>query len=168
MSSEDLQRSRAAAELVGAHGEELVSVRLARMVTMGELSSFEWTSSVNAIAPYDFRIMPAVGTPRLIDSKSTSSGFLNPIHLSLGEIWTAVEGPEPYDIYRVFNVTESSAALRIAYDVGPGLRSMHPPKPGDYSSPAPSVGSSAISLLESRFMLVAWTSAMRCSAAIQL
>jgi hypothetical protein len=38
----------------------------------------------------------------------------------------------------------------------------HPPKAADYSSPAPSAGSSGVSILESRFMLVAWISAIRC------
>ena len=32
----------------------------------------------------------------------------------------------------------------------------------DYSSPAPSAGSSAASTFESRFMLVAWISPRRC------
>lgn len=32
----------------------------------------------------------------------------------------------------------------------------------DYSSAAPSAGSSAVSIFESRFMLMAWTSAIRC------
>jgi hypothetical protein len=78
--------------------------------------------SVNAIAPYDFKLMPANGTPRVVDAKSTSSGFRNPVHLSMGEIWAATEGPEPYDIYRVFKVAEPLAILRIAPDVGPALR----------------------------------------------
>jgi hypothetical protein len=58
----------------------------------------------------------------VLDAKSTSSGFLNPIHLSLGEIYAATEGAEPYDIYRVFKATESAAVMRIAPDVGPALR----------------------------------------------
>ncbi len=37
-----------------------------------------------------------------------------------------------------------------------------PTKAGDYSSSAPSAGSSAASTFESRFMLMAWISAMRC------
>ena len=79
-------------------------------------------SDLNAISPYDFKIVSEEGTHRVLDAKSTSSGFLNPIHLSLGEIYAATEGAEPYDIYRVFKVTESSAILRIALDVGPALR----------------------------------------------
>ena len=35
-------------------------------------------------------------------------------------------------------------------------------KAGDYSSPAPSAGSSAVSILESRFMVMAWISEIRC------
>src|SRR5260370_40985181 len=38
----------------------------------------------------------------------------------------------------------------------------HPPEADDYSSSAPSEGSSAASTFESRFMLVAWTSVIRC------
>jgi hypothetical protein len=34
----------------------------------------------------------------------------------------ATQGSEPYDIYRAFNVTESSAILRIAENAGPALR----------------------------------------------
>ena len=82
-----------------------------------------WTHPIlNGIAPYDFKIFPKEGTHRVLDAKSTSGGFLNPIHLSMGEIWAATKGAEPYDIYRVFKVTESTAILRIAPDIGPALR----------------------------------------------
>jgi hypothetical protein len=63
-------------------------------------------------------------TLRVLDAKSTSGGFLNPIHLSMGEILAAMKGVEHYDIYRVFKVTESTAILRIAPDIGPALRPM--------------------------------------------
>ena len=39
---------------------------------------------------------------------------------------------------------------------------------GDYSSSAPSVGSSAASTFESRFKLVAWTSTIRCLKVVPL
>jgi hypothetical protein len=121
MSPEDLQKSKSAAENVGALGEELVNAYLSQLAESGELLSFDWVSNVNAIAPYDFKIVPPAASPRVIDAKSTASGFLNPIHLSLSEVRTATEGPEPYDIYRVFQVTESCATLRIALNVGPAL-----------------------------------------------
>src|SRR5258707_12579465 len=38
----------------------------------------------------------------------------------------------------------------------------------DYSSPAPSEGSSAASIFESRFMLMAWISAIRCLKVVPL
>ena len=122
MSPDDLQKSKSVAEMVGALGEQLVNAYLNQLVVAGKLSSFEWISNYNAIAPYDFKIVPVDNTNRVLDAKSTSSGFLNPIHLSLGEIWTATDGPEPYDIYRVFKVTETTATLRIAPNVGPVLR----------------------------------------------
>jgi hypothetical protein len=122
MSPDDFRRSKNAAETVGALGEQFVNAHLAQLVATGRLSSFEWISSLNAIAPYDFKIAPEEGAHRVLDAKSTSSGFMNPIHLSLGEILAATNGAEPYDIYRVFSVSESSAILRVAKDVGPALR----------------------------------------------
>ncbi len=38
----------------------------------------------------------------------------------------------------------------------------------DYSSSAPSIGSSAASTFESRFTLMAWTSAIRCLKVVPL
>jgi hypothetical protein len=122
MSPEDFQKSKSAAEMTGALGEQLINAYLVGLVTTGELLSCEWTSNLNAIAPYDFKIMLKDGSPRLLDAKSTSSGFLNPIHVSLGELSIATQGREPYDVYRAFKVTESSATLRIAENVGPALR----------------------------------------------
>jgi hypothetical protein len=122
MSPEDLQKSKLAAENVGALGEELVNAYLSQLTATGELISFDWISSVNAISPYDFKVVHSATGQRVIDAKSTASGFLNPIHLSLSEVRTASEGSDPYDIYRVFQVTESSATLRIAHNVGPALR----------------------------------------------
>ena len=60
----------------------------------------------------------------------------------------------------------------LVYDFGrqqmvdEAMFSPQPPKAGDYSSPAPSAGSSAASTLESRFMLMAWISAIRCLNAV--
>ncbi len=70
--------------------------------------------------------MPTVGSPRLLDVKSTSTSFEKAVHLSLGELSTATEGTEPYDIYRVFkvNVLEFTGVLRIAEHFGPALKSV--------------------------------------------
>ncbi len=122
MSPEDLQKARQAAESVGALGEELVNAYLGYLVEAGKLLSFDWVSNVNAISPYDFRVVTRESSPRVIDAKSTASGFRNSIHISLSEVRTATEGAEPYDIYRLFDVTETTATLRIAPNVGPALQ----------------------------------------------
>jgi hypothetical protein len=122
MSPEDIQKSKAAAERIGVLGEELLNEYFTLLTEQQTLSSHEWVSSVDAIAPFDFRIVTVAGDTRIADAKSTSGGFQNPIHLSMGEIIVAVEGSEPYDIYRLYKVTEDSATLRIARDIGYFLR----------------------------------------------
>lgn len=124
ISPEEFLRARKAAELTGVSGEEFLNDYLLREVEDGRISGFEWTSSINAISPFDFRVRETGRAERVIDAKSTGGVFSNPIHLSLAELRRAVGGPEPYDIFRLYAVTETSARLRIARDVGPALRAV--------------------------------------------
>lgn len=121
VSPEEFLLKRKTAERVGILGEELLNDHFNRLEATGIVKSFEWTSSINAIAPYDFRVVGRELEERVIDAKSTSGDFLNPIHMSLSEVRRAVEGPEPYDIYRLYRVSEGSAKLRKACDIGPYL-----------------------------------------------
>jgi hypothetical protein len=57
-------------------------------------------------------------TPILIDVKSTQGEFERTLHISLSELLRMKEGPERYDIYRVFDIKEETAQLRIAENVG--------------------------------------------------
>ena len=121
ISPEDFQRSRLAAEQTGVSGEELLNEYLEKRHSAGDIESFEWSSRINAVSPYDFRITYPGGEEHLVDAKSTSGDFSNPIHLSLNELRTAAEGGIPYDIYRLYQVGEGTAKLRIARAIGPGL-----------------------------------------------
>lgn len=122
ISPEEFVRSRQAAERTGVAGEEFLNENFELQLAEGKIESVEWTSSINAVSPYDFRIKSFNSAERVIDAKSTTGAFGNPIHLSLGELRKAVDGPEPYDIYRLFELTESTAKLRIARDIGPNLK----------------------------------------------
>lgn len=122
VSPEDFMRSRRNAEATGVAGEELLNAWLERELHNGRVLEFEWVASSNAVAPYDFRVVEQADAVRLIDAKSTVGGFGNPIHLSLTELMVAVEGGMPYDICRLYEVTERSGKMRIARDIGPGLR----------------------------------------------
>jgi hypothetical protein len=113
---------RKSAEQMGNTGEEIINDYFIREAEQNCIGGFEWTSSVNAISPFDFRVIGLAGASRLLDVKSTAGTFSNPIHLSLAEIRTAVSGPEPYDIYRVYEITEEFAKLRIASNVRASLQ----------------------------------------------
>ena len=122
ISPEDFIRSRQAAEQTGVTGENLLNAYLDYERSQSRISEFEWTASINAVAPFDFRMTTPLNDIRVIDAKSTSGAFTNPLHLSLGEVYRAVHGPEPYDIYRLYAVTEETAKMRIARDIGPQLQ----------------------------------------------
>lgn len=121
MSPSEFARSRRAAEQTGVRGEEYLNGYFEHLLEMGKISAFEWTSSLNAISPFDFRVNFVNSQTRLVDAKSTSGDFENAIHLSYSELCRAVNGPEPYDIYRLYALTTHTAILQIALDVGPSL-----------------------------------------------
>ena len=124
MTPAEFVRSRQAAEQNGVSGEEFLNDYFERLLDAGEIDAFEWTSSLNAISPFDFRITISMGKTSVADAKSTSGAFGNAIHLSYSELHRAVNGPEPYDIFRVYALTENSAKLRIARNIGTALKTV--------------------------------------------
>jgi hypothetical protein len=124
ISPEEFVRSREAAEQTGVMGEELLKFHFEQQLLDGRLELFEWSSSINAVSPFDFCLNKPGGQRRLVDAKSTSGAFKNALHLSYAELLRAVSGPEPYDIYRLYEVTETSAKLRVAEDIGSVLQSL--------------------------------------------
>lgn len=117
LSKEQLQKAREKADYIGRSGEEWVSIHLGRLQAGGAIAGFEWSSSENAVSPYDFRVTMNSGETINIDAKSTLGSFESRIHISLSELYQMKTGAERYDIYRVFNIGESFAQLRIAEDV---------------------------------------------------
>jgi hypothetical protein len=122
ISPDDFMRSRKNAEATGVAGEEMLNAWLEGERLACRIQAFEWTASVNAVAPYDFRVTGTDGSVRVVDAKSTVGGFGNPLHLSLPELTVAVHGPEPYDICRLYEVTDAGAKMRIAKNIGPSLQ----------------------------------------------
>jgi len=119
---EDFMRARRIAEATGVAGEEFLNVHFERERELGAIEDFEWTASINAVSLFDFRVTANGGEVRLVDAKSTTGPFTNPIHLSFGELHKAVHGPESYDIYRLYRVSGDRAEMRIARSIGPRLR----------------------------------------------
>lgn len=117
LSRDDLQRARRVAEEVGRAGEELVCQHLIGLKAQNAISDFTWTSDANAAAPYDFLVTLPDKKEVAIDVKSTTGEFERPIHISCTEL-TEMTGKRRYDLYRVFEVLETSGSLRIAENVG--------------------------------------------------
>jgi|ERR1017187_5113791 hypothetical protein len=112
-----LERARRVAEEVGRMGEEFVLQHLLRLKATGAILDFTWTSVANAVAPYDFLVVLPDRQEIAIDVKSTGGEFERPIHTSSAEL-IEMTGTLRYDIYRVFELSETSAVMRIAERVG--------------------------------------------------
>lgn len=120
ITKEEFERSKINAEKVGRLGEEILNTHFECLRVQGKIDNFVWSSEINPISPFDFLLLK-LGVPlRRLDAKSTAGVFENPIHLSIGELYEMTTGEDiPYDIYRLFEVKESSAKLRVAPDVRP-------------------------------------------------
>ena len=93
--------------MVGQVGEKFVNSFLSRKLRDGKIERYEWTSRVNAVEAFDFRVDESI----LIDVKSTSYGFQQKLHISLNEL--LYMRAEPYHLYRIYDVRACQAKLRI-------------------------------------------------------
>lgn len=120
---DEFERARKNAELNGRLGEEILNSWLEQQQLAEDIHKFRWEADINAVAPYDFIIFDNAGnTLRSIDAKSTSGPFENKIHISVAELEEMVYGGRPYDIYRLYNIKEGFANLRIAKNAGEFVR----------------------------------------------
>ena len=117
MSQEELKAARQKAEQTGNAGEELAADFLDSLVESGTISSYEWVSRQNAVAPYDFKIKSLSNGEILLDVKSTTGDFASPLHISMAEIVTMAEAIERYDLYRIYSLTDHGGKLRVAEDL---------------------------------------------------
>lgn len=118
VSREELGRARQSAEQVGRLGEEILNAWFESRYEAGTGPKYCWDSDANAVAPYDFSLMDEGTTKRRVDAKSTSGNFHNPLHVSLAELMEMAYGGLPYDLYRLYEVSDISGRLRVAENVG--------------------------------------------------
>ena len=127
LTDEDLARSRANAERVGASGEDIVNSFLADQADKGEIREYTWASRENAIEPYDFRFVAMDGTQVLTDVKSTEGEFSRPIHVSLNELICMAGADlsgQRYDLCRVYLLGQDAASTRWARGVSGWARTV--------------------------------------------
>ena len=116
MSLDDLRKARRAAEDMGRLGEELVDYHLNTIFEAGRIVKYEWTSNLNAIAPYDFRV-ERTGAWQKLEIKTTAGDFKREFYLSFGELCEMASGEEEYVIGRVYQASPKGAKLRISQEL---------------------------------------------------
>lgn len=108
-----LQKARKEAEVVGLQGEEILNSFLEKEVSSGKIKHYEWISLTNAVAPYDFKLVENDGTQVFVDAKSTTGEFARALHVSMNELLEMANHDLRYDIYRLYEVSDSSAKIRV-------------------------------------------------------
>ena len=116
ISAATLAAAKATAEKNGREGEALAWLYLKKMQHAGGATDIEWASEANAVSSYDFSAM-IENSKRYIDAKSTSGGFQRLMHMSIAELQAAAQ-LEHYDLWRVYNLNQDGARLRICQDIG--------------------------------------------------
>lgn len=113
----ELLKTRRDIELIGRRGEELVDAWLSEQVEAGTIDSFCWTSDQDALAPWDFLIRNNERSI-YVDVKTTTGAFEQRLHVSLNEL-RAMASVDDYRIYRVHNISENRASLRVLRNLKP-------------------------------------------------
>jgi len=117
LSAAALRKAREAADEMGRQGEELVAQYLERQKISGQIFDYEWTSNSNAVAPFDFLIRTEIHASERVDVKSTGGPFNREFHVSLAELQEMADATSPYRIYRVYEVKDEGAKLRISNEM---------------------------------------------------
>lgn len=116
LSKSDLADALRRVEELGQVGEEFVNAHFEESKAKGRIANFQWESQENAVSPYDFWYEQDAHKS-LLDVKATSGGFERIIHISLPELFAMRDSPERYYIYRVYEVGEGGAKLRISKEM---------------------------------------------------
>lgn len=101
----------------GIIGENYIEKYLSFLKLNAEIRDYKWISKNDPFAPYDFFIIDQNGESVLLDAKSTVGAFSQKFFVSYNELKKMVQCRERYDIYRVYNIDNSSAMLRICRDI---------------------------------------------------
>jgi hypothetical protein len=113
VSPDDLKRAKEESATVGRDGEFYINLYFDTLQREGRIESYEWSSDLNAVSPYDFNYTEQ-GQRILVEVKSTKGEFNRKLHISKHEVQQALVSDERYDIYRVYEMSEKIIKLRIS------------------------------------------------------
>jgi hypothetical protein len=94
-------------------GEEFVQVYLDELKSGGTIREYHWASQDNAVSPFDFWVENP-DSRILLDVKATTGRFERNLHISVPELEAMMNEPAAYVIYRVYEMSDGSAKLRIS------------------------------------------------------
>lgn len=120
----DLEKAKRNMSLVGKRGEELVNEYLEQLKNLHKVESFEWMNkSRESGLPYDF----ILNQKEYIDVKSTRFDFTQNIVFSNQEVGFVSQQKSDFDysVYRVFNITEANANLKICTQCMPYMEQLN-------------------------------------------
>lgn len=120
----DLEKAKKNMAFVGKRGEELVNEYLEQLKNMHKVESFVWMNkSKESGLPYDF----ILNQKEYIDVKSTRFDFTQNIVFSNQEVDFANQQKSEFDysVYRVFDLTESNANLKICTQCMPYMEKLN-------------------------------------------
>ena len=120
----DLEKAKRNIAKIGQRGEELVNDYLERLKSLKTIESFEWMNkSRESGLPYDFLL----NKEQYIDVKSTRFDFSQNIVFSNQEVdfINQLESTFNYSVYRVFDITETNANLKICTKCRPYIEKIN-------------------------------------------
>lgn len=112
----DIEKAKKQFALVGKKGEELINEYLTNEQVAKRIESFEWKNkSRESGLPFDFIIKSNGSQTQYIDVKSTRFDFAQKIVFSHQEVSFVhkINNDAQYFVYRVFEISETNADLRI-------------------------------------------------------
>ena len=115
-SNYDIEMAQKLFSEIGRRGEEFVAEYFEKLKQKGEIQSYFWANkSSESGCPFDFSYKKANNQDIYLDVKTTTSDFENKIIYSNEEISFALslKKEEHYKIFRVYQLSNNEAALRI-------------------------------------------------------
>ncbi|AET65211.1 tetratricopeptide repeat protein [Methanothrix harundinacea] len=109
---------------IGNLGEKYVNNYLTQLERNGSIKRFCWVSDQHATSPFDFYVINDNLDVILIDIKSTNNHFNNKFYLSSNELEQIASSEYEYRIYRIYEMSDSTAKLRISEDIRDFIKSV--------------------------------------------
>ncbi len=116
LSPQALRKAKRAAEEIGQLGEELFDYYLRTRLSAQEISDYTWVSAVNAVAPYDFRVL-AGNSWEKFEVKTTSGSFNREYYLPLSELREMARKEGAYRIVRIYDASPDGAKARLSHEL---------------------------------------------------